>query len=141
MAIKKWRLHLLGHNFVVRTDKKGLKYLLEQQVVEGEHHKWLLKLLSYNFDIQYKPGKDNTVADALSRLPAELMLATIFIPLILDFGEIEKQVIEDPYLANIINVIAQTPAAYPHFCKTGLTLRGKGRVVLSTTSPLIPYLH
>ena len=68
LAIKKWRPYLLGQKFLIRTDQKSLKYLLEQRVVEGEHHKWLLKLLSYNFNIQYKPGKDNTAADALSRL-------------------------------------------------------------------------
>ena len=51
LAIKKWRPYLLGRKFLVRTDKKSLKYLLEQRVVEGEHHKWLLKLHSYNFDI------------------------------------------------------------------------------------------
>ena len=55
LAIEKWRPYLLGQKFLVRTDQKSLKYLLEQRVVEGEHHKWILKLLSYNFDIQYKP--------------------------------------------------------------------------------------
>ena len=70
LAIKKCRPYLLWRNFLVSTDQRSLKYLLEQRVVEGEHHKCLLKLLSYNFDIQYKPEKDNTTADALIRLPA-----------------------------------------------------------------------
>ena len=56
-AIRKWRLYLLGQRIIVRTDQRSLKYLLEQRVVEGEHHKWLLKLLNYNFEIQYKQGK------------------------------------------------------------------------------------
>ena len=96
LAIKKWRPYLLGRKFLVRTDQRSLKYLLEQWVVEREHHKWLLKLLSYNFDIQYKPGKDNTAADALSRLPAEMTFATISAPFVLDFEDIDNQVTEHP---------------------------------------------
>ena len=140
LAIKKWRPYLLGQKILVRTDQKSLKYLLEQRVVEGEHHKWLLKLLSYNFDIQYKSGKDNTAVDALSRLPTEMTFATISAPFVLDFEDIANQVAEDPYLTNTINVIAENPAAYPHFCRVGTTLRYKGRVVLPATSPFIPYL-
>ena len=139
-AIKKWQPYLLGHRFLVRTDQRSLKYLLEQCVVEGEHHKWLLKLLSYNFDIQYKIGKENTAIDALSGLPTKMTLATISIPFILDFEELDKQVAEDPFLANIIKVIGTNPAAYPHFNKIEATLCYKGRLVLPATSLCIPHL-
>ena len=96
LAIRKWRPYLLGHKFIIHTDQQSLKYLLEQRVVEGEYHKWLLKLMGYHFDIQYKPGKENTAADALSRLPTEVTLATISVPFVLDFGELEEQVVDDP---------------------------------------------
>ena len=58
----------------------------------------------------------------------------------MDFEDIDNQVAEDPYLTNIINVITETPAADPHFCRVRTTLRYKGQVVLPATSPLIPYL-
>ena len=90
LVVRKWRPYLLGHKFVFRIDQQSLKYLLEQRVVEGEHHKWLLKLLGYNFDIQYKPGKENTVVDALSRLPFEATLATLSVPFVLDFKELDE---------------------------------------------------
>lgn len=32
-------------------------------MVEGDHHKWLLKLMTYNFDIQYKQGIENKAVD------------------------------------------------------------------------------
>ena len=83
-SIKKWRPYFLGRKFLVRTNQRSLKYLLEQRILEGEHHKWLLKLLNYNFDIQYKPGKENTTADALSGLPTKMTLAAISIPFVLD---------------------------------------------------------
>ena len=69
-----------------------------------------------------------------------MTLATIPIPFVLDFEELDKQVTEDPFLANIIKVIATNPAAYPHFSKTVATLRYKGRVVLPVTSLYIPRL-
>ena len=138
LAIRKWRPYLLGPKFFVLIDQRSLKYLLEQQVVEGEHHKWLLKLIGYDFDIQYKPGKENTVIDALSKLPAVMTLASISIPFVLNFLELEEQVASTTHLANIMNVIATNPADYPHFSKVGTTLRYKGRVVLLAASPLIP---
>ena len=140
LAIMKWRPYLLGRQFINRTDQRSLKYLLEQRVVEGEHHKWLLKHLGYDFTIQYKPDKDNTVVDALSRLPAEMTLATLSVLFVMDFKELDDQVAQDPFLAHILAIIALDQAAYPHFTKVGNTLRYKGRVVLPAASPLIPHL-
>ena len=39
LAIRKRWPYLLRRQFIIRTDQRSLKYLMEQRVVEGEHHK------------------------------------------------------------------------------------------------------
>jgi hypothetical protein len=40
---------------------------LEQRLSSEEKQKWVTKILGYDFEIVYKKGKQNVVADALSR--------------------------------------------------------------------------
>lgn len=68
-GIRKWRKYLLGVHFKVQTDHRSLQTLIEQVVQTSEQQLWVSKLQGYDFTIPYKPGKDNTLADALSRLP------------------------------------------------------------------------
>ena len=59
---------LVGHHFVIKTDHQSLKYLLDQKLTTTLQHKWLAKLLGLDYEIQYKKGAENKVADAPSRL-------------------------------------------------------------------------
>ncbi|GAU35788.1 hypothetical protein TSUD_56650 [Trifolium subterraneum] len=54
--------------FIVSTDQKSLKQLLQQRIVTTEQQNWTAKLLGYVFEIVYKQGKLNKGADALSRI-------------------------------------------------------------------------
>ena len=80
-ALKKWRPYLIDRNFKVKTDHDSLKYFLEQRLSSEEQQKWVTKILGYDFEIIYKKGKQNVVADALSRKDedVEAFLCTISI--------------------------------------------------------------
>jgi len=64
-SIKKWRYYLLGGHFIIRTDQISLKFLLECFLSEDQF-RWATKLIGYDFEIQYRPGKENSTTDALS---------------------------------------------------------------------------
>jgi hypothetical protein len=41
--------------------------MMTQRLTEGIQHRLLMKLMEFDYSIEYKKGKENTVADALSR--------------------------------------------------------------------------
>jgi len=57
----------MGSHFIIITDQKSLKFLTEQRLLTEEQFKWASKLIGYDFEIRFRPGKENQVADALSR--------------------------------------------------------------------------
>nr|GEY86454.1 retrotransposon-related protein [Tanacetum cinerariifolium] len=67
-ALDKWKGYLLHRHFKIRTDHFSLKYLMNQKLTTPFQHKWLPKLLGYDYEIMYKKGVDNGSADALSRV-------------------------------------------------------------------------
>jgi hypothetical protein len=65
-VIDLWCPYLLGKHFQIKTDHQSLKYFLEQSISSPEQQKWVTNLFGYYYEIIYKKGKDNVVADALS---------------------------------------------------------------------------
>jgi hypothetical protein len=69
-ALAKFRQYLVGARFVVKSDHNNLKYLLEQKDLNERQQKWVSRIQAYDFEIEFVKGKDNMVADALSRRPS-----------------------------------------------------------------------
>lgn len=69
-AVRHWRPYLWGRAFIVKTDHYNLKFLLDQRLATILQHHWVGKLLGFDFTVEYKPGRQNIVADALSRRDA-----------------------------------------------------------------------
>lgn len=55
-AIQKWHPYLIGHQFKILTDHQTLKYFLDQQITALAQQKWLLKLLGFNYTLEYRLG-------------------------------------------------------------------------------------
>ena len=59
---------LQGAKFIWITDHKGLIHLLKQKDLSGRQARWMEKISEFNFEVEYAPGVENVLADALSRM-------------------------------------------------------------------------
>ena len=60
------------NEFIVRTDNNLLTYIFSSANLDAAGQRWVARLASYNFSLEYQKGKDNTVADFLSRMNERL---------------------------------------------------------------------
>ena len=56
------------NEFVVCTDNNPLTYIFSSTNLDAAGQRWVAHLASYNFSLEYQKGKDNTVANFLSRM-------------------------------------------------------------------------
>ncbi|GJW86964.1 ty3-gypsy retrotransposon protein [Tanacetum coccineum] len=67
-AVYKWRQYLIGRRFTIRTDHRSIKELMQKVIQMPLQQKYVRKLMGFDFNIEYKPGLANQVADALSHV-------------------------------------------------------------------------
>ena len=65
----KFHDYLYGNTVKVRTDNNPLTYAFTTAKLDAMSHRWLSALSVYDIQVQYRSGKQNVDADALSRLP------------------------------------------------------------------------
>lgn len=66
-ALETWQHYLLSKEFIIHTDHESLKYLKGQHKLNKRHATWVEFIEPFPYVIRYKSGKENVVADALSR--------------------------------------------------------------------------
>ena len=69
----KWGIHhfetyLLGRQFKVRMDNNPRTYFMSSSNLDTTKHCWINELAPFTFSLEYQKGKNNVVADTLSRI-------------------------------------------------------------------------
>jgi hypothetical protein len=68
LALKEWRAELASlPNFLIITDHKALEYFRTKRLLNERQIRWIGLLSQFHYQITYRPGKENAIADILSR--------------------------------------------------------------------------
>ena len=62
-----WQHYLWPKEFVIHSNYESLKHIITQNKLNHRHAKWAEFIESFSYIIKHKEGKDNVIADALSR--------------------------------------------------------------------------
>ena len=136
-VVTKRRHYKWGRHFTIRTDHVSLKYLLAQKVSFPSQHIWLAKLLGFDYEIEYRKGKQNIIVDALSRCTSSevftLTLPTISTNLL---EEVKASWATNNALLKIISNLNTDPSLHLHYTWLNGHLYRKGKLVVGNDSNL-----
>jgi hypothetical protein len=88
--------------FVICTDHQSLSYLTEQHLHSEMQRKAMTRLMGLQFKVVYNKGKDNVVADALSRVSHLLAISTVSVVQPLWFQEVINSYVTDPVAQDLL---------------------------------------
>lgn len=146
MAVLKWKYYLTGRRFVVHTDQKSLKFLLEQREVSLEYQRWLSGLLGFQFDIIYKPGIDNKAADGLSRqmqtveAGGRILCLSLSFPVVLQLQDFYAEIEQDADIQTLKRQITSSETVKKGLIVVDGRVWYKKSLLIPQTSTFIPLL-
>jgi hypothetical protein len=66
-VLETWQYYLWLKEFVTHSDHESLKHIRGQTKLNKHHTKWVEFIETFSYIIKHKKGKENVIADALSR--------------------------------------------------------------------------
>ena len=104
-ALETWQHYLWPKEFVIHTDHESLKHLKGQGKLNKRHARWMEFIETFPYVIRYKQGKENVVADALSRRYA---LLTSLSTKLLGFEQVKEMYINDADFSDLYKACEKT---------------------------------
>lgn len=130
-AVQKWEQYLTGNHFVIKTDQKSLKWLLQQKISTPFQQFWLSKLLGFDYEIQYKQGKENLAADALSRVTNVEVLYLAISVVSSDMEVlINMSYQQDPFLLDILTKLKDNQGQWGKYSLVGNLIKRNNKLVV-----------
>ena len=103
-CLRTWRHYLLGSKFVVKIDNVATSYFQSQKKITPKQARWQDFLAEFDYNLEYKPGRGNVVADALSRKTDLAAISSVRS----EFqGAIKDGMQRDPEAKKIMELVAQ----------------------------------
>lgn len=103
-AVERFRPYVEMMPFTIITDHSSLQWLMTLKDLSGRLARWSLALQSFQFSVEHRKGKDNVVADMLSR-PFELDELNLF--------EFETTAFESDEYLDRLKVVQEQQERFP----------------------------
>ena len=105
-SVKHYSQYVYGYHFQIYTDHAPLRYLFQYKTTIPRITRWAVLLSEFDYEMIYKPGKDNIIPDTLSRNVANVNITSRLDPAdVFNPTQVRKEQASDDNLKKIIECL------------------------------------